>query len=45
MLADHFVIEVIDNKAYYNDGSIVEDSELPLYNEGEERCKVYFTFN
>jgi hypothetical protein len=45
MLADHFVIEVIDNKAYYNDDSLVEDGELPLYNEGEERCKVYFTFN
>ena len=45
MLADHFVIEVIDNKAYYNDDSLVEDGELPLYSEGEERCKVYFTFN
>ena len=45
MLADHFVIEVIDNKAYYNDDSLVEDGELPLYNEGEERCKVYFEFN
>ena len=38
-------IEVIDNKAYYNDDSLVEDGELPLYSEGEERCKVYFTFN
>jgi hypothetical protein len=45
MLADHFVIEVIDNKAYYNDDSLVEDGNLPLYSEGEERCKVYFTFN
>jgi hypothetical protein len=45
MLADHFVIEVIDNKAYYNDDSLVEDGDLPLYSEGEERCKVYFTFN
>ena len=45
MLADHFVIEVIDNKAYYNDHSLVEDGELPIYSEGEECCKVYFTFN
>lgn len=45
MLADHFVIEVIDNKAYYNDDALVEDGELPLYSEGEERCKVYFIFN
>ena len=45
MLADHFVIEVIDNKAYYNDDSLVEDGDLPLYSEGEERCKVHFTFN
>jgi hypothetical protein len=44
MLADHFVIEVIDNKAYYNDNSLVEDGELPLYSEGEERCRVYFSF-
>ena len=45
MLADHFVIEVRDNKAYYSDDDLVEDGELPIYREGEERCKVYFTFN
>ena len=45
MLADYFVIEVRDNKAYYNDDALVEDGELPLYREGEERCKVYFAFN
>ena len=45
MLADHFVIEVRDNKSYYTDDALVEDSELTLYSEGEERCKVYFTFN
>ena len=45
MLADHFVIEVRDNKGYYTDDDLVEDGELPIYNEGEERCKVYFTFN
>ena len=45
MLADYFVIEVRGNKAYYNDDALVEDGELPLYSEGEERCKVYFTFN
>ena len=45
MLADYFVIEVRGNKAYYNDDALVEDGELLLYREGEERCKVYFTFN
>ena len=45
MLADHFVIEVRDNKAYYSDDDLVEDGELPIYREGEDRCKVYFTFN
>tara|TARA_B110001450_G_scaffold31966_1_gene27826 strand:- start:550 stop:1035 length:486 start_codon:yes stop_codon:yes gene_type:complete len=45
MLADYFVIEVRGNKAYYNDDALVEDGELPLYREGEERCKVYFAFN
>ena len=45
MLADHFVIEVRDNKAYYSDDDLVEDGEFPIYREGEERCKVYFTFN
>ena len=45
MLADHFVIETTDNKAYYTDDALVEDGELPLYREGEQRCKVYFTFN
>jgi len=45
MLGDHFVIEIRDNKAYYIDDSLLEVGELPLYSEGEERCKVYFTFN
>ena len=45
MLADHFVIEVRDNKAYYSDDDLVEDGEFPIYREGEERCKVHFTFN
>ena len=45
MLADHFVIGVTDNKAYYTDDALVEGGELPLYREGEQRCKVYFTFN
>ena len=45
MLADHLVIEVRDNKAYYSDDDLVEDGELPIYREGEDRCKVYFTFN
>ena len=45
MLADHFVIKVRDNKAYYSDDDLVEDGELPIYREGEDRCKVYFIFN
>ena len=45
MLADHLVIEVRDNKAYYSDDDLVEDGELPIYREGEDRCKVYFIFN
>ena len=45
MLADHLVIEVRDNKAYYSDDDLVEDGELPIYREGEDRCKVYFSFN
>jgi len=44
MLEDHFVIEIRDNKGYYSDDILVLDSELPIYNEGEERCKVYFKF-
>ena len=40
-----FVIEVRDNKACYSDDNLVEDDELPIYRDGEDRCKVYFTFN
>jgi len=45
MLADHFVIEITDNKAYYTDDVLILDEEFPLYNEGEERCNLYFKFN
>jgi len=45
MLGDYFTIEIKDNKAYYTDDALVLVDELPLYSEGEERCKVYFIFN
>ena len=40
-----FVIEVKENQAVYSDDVREFSEEFPLYNEGEERCKVYFEFN
>jgi len=45
MLADHFTIEIKDSTAYYTDDVLVLVDGFPLYNEGEERCKVHFIFN
>ena len=45
MTEEFFRIEIKENKAYYSDDGLVLDEEFPLYNQGEERCKVYFTFN
>jgi regulation of enolase protein 1 (concanavalin A-like superfamily) len=44
MSEDFFILEIKDNKAYYSDDGLVLDEELPIYDKGEERCKVYFTF-
>ena len=42
-----FVIEVKENQAVYSDDGREFSEEFPLYNEGEERCKLYFelTYN
>jgi hypothetical protein len=45
MTEDRFKVQIIDNYGYYSDDILVEVDELPLYNEGEERCKVFFEFN
>jgi hypothetical protein len=45
MSEDRFVVQIIDNYGYYTDDILVEVEELPLYNKGEERCKVFFEFN
>ena len=44
MSEDRFVIQINDNLGYYADDKYVEVDEFPLYNEGEERCKVLFEF-
>ena len=40
-----FVIEVKENQAKYSDDGREFSEEFPLYNEGEERCKIYFEFS
>ena len=45
MMADRFTVQTIDNYGYYIDDILVEVDDLPLYNEGEERCKVFFKFD
>jgi len=37
-----FIIKVKENKALYSDDGREFSEEFPLYNEGEERCKLYF---
>ena len=44
MTEDRFIVQIIDNYGYYTDDIIVEVDDLPLYSEGEERCKVFFEF-
>ena len=39
-----FVIEVKENQAMYSDDGREFSEEFPLYNEGEERCELYFEF-
>ena len=45
MTEDRFIVQIIDNYGYYSDDILVEVDDLPLYNEGEERCKVFFEFD
>lgn len=45
MVGDHFVIKIAENKSFYSDDNLVENGEFKLYRDGEERCKVYFSFN
>ena len=45
MTEDRFIVQIIDNYGYYNDDKLVEVDDFPLYNEGEERCKVFFEFD
>ena len=45
MMGDHFTIELKDSNAYYTDDVLILVDEFPLYNKGEERCKVHFMFN
>lgn len=40
-----FIIRVKDNQAVYSDDGREFEKGWSLYNEGEERCKVYFEFN
>lgn len=37
-----FVIEVKNKKAMYSDDGREFSEEFPLYNEGEDRCKLFF---
>jgi hypothetical protein len=45
MTEDRFIVQIIDNYGYYTDDKLVEVDDFPLYNEGEERCKVFFEFD
>jgi hypothetical protein len=45
MTEERFIVRIIDNYGYYTDDILVEVDDFPLYNEGEERCKVFFEFD
>jgi hypothetical protein len=45
MTEERFIVQIIDNYGYYSDDILVEVDDFPLYNKGEERCKVFFEFN
>lgn len=40
-----FIIELDENQAVYSDDLREFKEDWSLYNEGEQRCKVYFEFN
>jgi hypothetical protein len=44
MTEERFIVQIIDNYGYYTDDILVEVDDFPLYNKGEERCKVFFEF-
>ena len=45
MTEERFIVQIINNYGYYSDDTLVEVDDFPLYNEGEERCKVFFEFD
>ena len=45
MNEDFFIIQIDKGKAFYSDDNRIENKEFPIYNEGEERCKLFFVFN
>jgi hypothetical protein len=45
MFGDFFTIEINEGKAYYSDDSLIEEGEYRIYEDGEERCKLFFEFN
>jgi hypothetical protein len=45
MTAARFLVQIIENYGYYSDDKLVEVDDFPLYEEGEERCKVFFEFD
>ena len=42
---DFFILQIDKGKAFYSDDNRIENKEFPIYNEGEERCKLFFAFN
>ena len=45
MNEDFFIIQIDKGKAFYSDDKRIENKEFPIYNEGEEHCKLFFAFN
>ena len=45
MVNEFFTIEIKNNSAHYNDDTQVFEEGWSLYNEGEEKCNIYFQFN
>ena len=45
MSDDVFIVEIADDKAKYSDDGREFDEEFPLYNDGEDRCKLFFEFS
>jgi hypothetical protein len=45
MNEDFFIIQIEKGKAFYSDDNRIENKKFPIYSEGEERCKLFFTFS